>query len=130
MTHPSVETLHAVAKDAPDTEVLVVGAGLAGLFLAISLSPRPCLVVSPAPLGEAASSAWAQGGLAAALDPIDSPQAHAEDTIRAGGGLVDPVVARLIAEHGPARVRDLLTLGVPFDRTPEGALALSLEAAH
>ncbi|NBC20366.1 MAG: L-aspartate oxidase [Alphaproteobacteria bacterium] len=113
-----------------DTGIAIVGAGLAGLFLALKLAPRPCRVISPAPLGKAASSAWAQGGLAAALDPEDSPPAHAADTVAAGAGLVDPVIARLIAEDGPARVRDLLALGVPFDRTESGELALSLEAAH
>ncbi|MCA8899448.1 MAG: L-aspartate oxidase, partial [Hyphomonas sp.] len=118
------------AQGSAASDVLIVGAGLAGLFLALKLAPRPCVVISPAPLGQAASSSWAQGGLAAALDPADSPAQHAADTIAAGAGLVDPVVARLIAEEGPARVRDLLELGVPFDRTPDGALALSLEAAH
>ena len=123
-----IQTLTADAGAGSD--VLIVGAGLAGLFLALKLAPRPCVVISPAPLGQAASSAWAQGGLAAALDPADSPEQHAADTIAAGAGLVDPIIARLIAEEGPARVRDLLELGVPFDRTPDGALALSLEAAH
>ena len=113
-----------------DTGILIVGAGLAGLFLALRLAPRPCTVISPAPLGKAASSAWAQGGLAAALHPADSPQQHAADTVAAGAGLVDPVIARLIAEDGPARVRDLIEMGVAFDRTADGALALSLEAAH
>lgn len=113
-----------------DGEVLIVGAGLAGLFLALKLAPRPCLVLSPAPLGEAAASAWAQGGLAAALAPEDSPALHAADTVAAGAGLVDPIIARLIAEAGPARVRDLLSIGVPFDRSPDGALSQSLEAAH
>lgn len=122
--------LTIAASGVADSEVLIVGAGLAGLFLALELSPRPCVVISPAPLGQAASSAWAQGGLAAALDPLDSPDQHASDTVNAGSGLVDPVIARLIAEEGPARVRDLVMLGVPFDRTPDGALALSLEAAH
>ncbi len=112
------------------SDVLIVGAGLAGLFLALRLAPRKCTIICPAPLGMASSSAWAQGGLAAALAPDDSPEAHARDTMLAGDGLVDPVTARLIAENGPARVRDLLEIGVPFDRTPEGALALSLEAAH
>jgi L-aspartate oxidase len=112
------------------TDVLVIGAGLAGLFLALKLAPRPCTIISPAPLGQASSSAWAQGGLAAALDPQDSPAQHAADTVAAGAGLVDPVIARLIAEDGPRRVRDLVCLGVPFDRTPDGQLALSLEAAH
>jgi L-aspartate oxidase len=60
----------------------------------------------------------------------DTPALHAADTIAAGGGLVDPVIATLLAEEGPARVADLITLGVPFDRTAEGALAQSLEATH
>lgn len=120
-----------VAVDAANTEdVLIIGAGLAGLFLALQLRPRSCLIVSPAPIGTAASSAWAQGGLAAALDPEDSPDSHAADTVEAGAGLVDPIVAKLIAEEGAARVADLVKLGVPFDKTENGALALSLEAAH
>jgi L-aspartate oxidase len=111
-------------------DVLIVGAGLAGLFLALRLAPRSCRVVAMAPLGQAAASAWAQGGMAAALSPQDDPALHAADTLAAGAGLVDPVVAKLIATDGPARVRDLIALGVPFDRTADGELALSLEAAH
>ena len=110
--------------------VLIVGAGLAGLFLALKLAPRRAIVLSQAPLGQAASSAWAQGGLAAALSPEDNPALHAQDTLAAGAGLVDPVIARLIAEEGPARVMDLIALGVAFDRTKDGKLAQSLEAAH
>ncbi|MCI4644280.1 MAG: L-aspartate oxidase [Hyphomonadaceae bacterium] len=125
-------TVHSDAVDQRGDagDVLIIGAGLAGLFLALKLAPRACTVLTPAPLGQSASSAWAQGGLAAALSPEDSPEAHAADTVAAGAGLVDPVIARLIAEEGPARVRDLLELGVPFDRSPDGALSLSLEAAH
>jgi L-aspartate oxidase len=114
----------------PDGAVLIVGAGLAGLFLALKLAPRKCVVLSPAPFGQAASSAWAQGGLAAALSPEDSPKSHADDTLAAGAGLVDPVIAMLIATEGPARVRDLLAIGVPFDKNEDGSLSLSLEAAH
>ncbi|MEM7663855.1 MAG: L-aspartate oxidase [Pseudomonadota bacterium] len=125
-----MERITTEAAASPETDVLIIGAGLAGLFLALKLSPRPCTIISPTPLGKASSSAWAQGGLAAALDPADSAEAHAQDTVSAGAGLVDPAVARLIAEDGPDRVLDLIELGVPFDRTPEGALALSLEAAH
>jgi L-aspartate oxidase len=113
-----------------DDAVLVIGAGLAGLFLALRLAPRRAVVLSPSPLGERAASAWAQGGLAAALGPDDDPALHARDTVAAGAGLVDPAVADLIASEGPARVLDLLALGVPFDATPDGHLALSLEAAH
>ena len=111
-------------------DILIVGGGLAGLFLALKLAPRRCTVMALAPIGQAAASAWAQGGLAAALSPEDDPALHAADTVAAGAGIVDPVVARLIAENGPDRVRDLLAMGVPFDRTADGELALSLEAAH
>lgn len=128
---PSTRVISQVAQSGRDTNrVLILGAGLAGLFLALRLAPRACTIVTPAPLGQAASSAWAQGGLAAALHPHDSVEQHAADTVAAGAGLVDPVIAQLIASEGPARVRDLIALGVPFDRTPSGDLALSLEAAH
>lgn len=112
------------------SDILIVGAGLAGLFLALKLAPRRVTVLSQAPLGLASASSWAQGGLAAALAPEDDPELHAQDTIAAGAGLVDPAVAQLIARDGSARVLDLVALGVPFDRTPDGKLAQSLEAAH
>ena len=128
-THSRAAVFRTAARPTQE-RILIIGAGLAGLFLALRLAPRACTIVTPAPIGEASSSTWAQGGLAAALHPEDSPAQHAEDTIAAGAGLVDPAVARLIAEDGSARVRDLLALGVPFDRTKEGHLALSLEAAH
>jgi L-aspartate oxidase len=111
-------------------DILIVGGGLAGLFLALKLAPRRCTVIALAPLGQAAASAWAQGGMAAAMSPEDDPALHAADTVAAGAGIVDPVVAKLIAESGPDRIRDLLSMGVPFDRTADGELALSLEAAH
>jgi L-aspartate oxidase len=114
----------------PAERILIIGAGLAGLFLALELAPRRVVVLSQAPLGQASSSAWAQGGLAAALAPGDNPALHAHDTGEAGAGLVDPAIARLIAEEGPARVMDLIALGVAFDRTADGNLAQSLEAAH
>lgn len=110
--------------------VLIVGAGLAGLFLALKLAPRRAIVLSPTKLGLSSSSAWAQGGMAVALAQGDTPELHARDTIEAGAGLVDPVIARLLAEEGAARVRDLIALGVPFDRSSDGALAQGLEAAH
>jgi L-aspartate oxidase len=113
-----------------DDAALIVGAGLAGLFLALRLAPRRALVLSPAPLGEGAASAWAQGGMAVAMGADDSAELHAADTIAAGAGLVDPMVALLLAEEGPARVADLIALGVPFDKTETGVLRQSLEAAH
>lgn len=110
--------------------VIVVGAGLAGMAAAISAAPARVLLISDAPLNSGCSSAWAQGGVAAALSADDAPDLHAADTIAAGAGLVAPDVARLLAEEGPAAVRWLASLGAPFDRTSGGDFAQSLEAAH
>ena len=110
--------------------VLIVGAGLAGLFLALRLAPRKCVVLSQSPIGTTASSAWAQGGIAAALGDKDSAELHTKDTIAAGAGLVDETAAKIIATDGPQRIRDLFALGVPFDKTPDGEFELGLEAAH
>jgi L-aspartate oxidase len=110
--------------------IVIVGAGLAGLFCALKLAPRPVTLISAAPLGEGASSAWAQGGIAAAVAEGDSPEAHAADTVAAGGGIVDDEVALGLAREAPARIDDLLRYGVPFDRDLEGRLAVGREAAH
>ncbi|MBU2581928.1 MAG: L-aspartate oxidase [Alphaproteobacteria bacterium] len=111
-------------------DIVVVGAGLAGLFTALKLAPLPVTVVSAAPLGQGASSVWAQGGIAAAVGDGDTADAHAADTIAAGAGLVDEAVAEAIAAEAGDRIRDLLAYGVPFDRSLEGAFVLSREAAH
>jgi L-aspartate oxidase len=111
-------------------DVLIVGAGLAGLFTALKLSPRPVTVLAAAPIGDGASSVWAQGGIAAAISEGDTPEEHAADTIAAGAGIVDPEIAQLIASEASERIQDLLSLGVPFDRDMEGKLTVGLEAAH
>ncbi|WP_091741109.1 L-aspartate oxidase [Phenylobacterium immobile] len=110
--------------------VLVVGAGLAGLSAALAAAPTPVLVLTGAALGSGASSAWAQGGLAAALAEDDAPALHAADTIAAGAGLVDAAMAAVLTEEGPAAVRALAALGAPFDRNADGSFHQSLEAAH
>src|SRR5215468_8213770 len=97
-------------------DIVIIGAGLAGLFTALKLAPLPVTVIAAAPLGEGASSMWAQGGIAAAVGEGDSTEKHAADTIEAGAGIVNPEVARLVADEGPDRIRDLLAYGVPFDR--------------
>jgi len=110
--------------------VLIIGAGLAGLSAALATAPRKALVLSAAPLMQGCSSAWAQGGLAVALAPDDSPQLHAADTVAAGAGLVEPAIAELLTREGPAAVRRLAAIGAPFDRDAAGDFAQSLEAAH
>jgi L-aspartate oxidase len=111
-------------------DVVIVGGGLAGLFCALKVAPRPVTLISAAPLGQGASSAWAQGGIAAAVGEGDSPEAHAADTIAVGAGLVDDAVALGIAREAAPRIHDLLRYGVPFDRDLEGRLAVGQEAAH
>ena len=115
---------------APD--VLILGAGLAGLSAALAAAGegRQALVVSPTALGLGCASSWAQGGMAVALGEDDAPDLHAADTLEAGAGLCDADAVRVLTTEGPAAVRRLLDLGAPFDRAADGRLAQSLEAAH
>ncbi|MDG2530642.1 L-aspartate oxidase [Caulobacter endophyticus] len=107
---------------------VILGAGLAGLSAA--LAAKTALVLSPTPLATGCSSAWAQGGLAAALAGDDTPSLHAADTIAAGAGLCDGEAVALLTREGPAAVRALAAIGAPFDRKADGDFVLSLEAAH
>ena len=109
---------------------LIIGGGLAGLSAALEAAPAKTLVVTPEPLLNACSSAWAQGGLAAALSPKDSALLHAQDTEGAGAGLVEPDAARALTERGRETVEWLAALGAPFDRDEAGGFSVSLEAAH
>ncbi len=109
---------------------VIVGGGLAGLMTALRLAPQPVILLAKVPLTEGAASAWAQGGIAAAVGEDDRPSLHAADTLAAGDGLTDPSVASRIAAAAPAAIIELERRGVVFDRDPAGRLALGLEAAH
>ena len=118
------------AKRIATDRVIIVGAGLGALYAALKLAPRPVVMISPERLGSGASSAWAQGGVAAAMALADSPDSHAEDTLRAGAGIVDPEVARRVTREARDHILDLTSLGTPFDRGADGGYVLSREAAH
>ncbi|PDT18717.1 L-aspartate oxidase [Rhizobium sp. J15] len=109
---------------------VIVGSGLAGLMTALTLAPEPCVIVTRAALGAETSSAWAQGGIAAAMGPDDSAELHLADTLAAGDGLSDPAVAAGIIAEAPAAIAALERVGVRFDRNAAGELLLGLEAAH
>lgn len=112
-------------------DVVVVGSGIAGLTAALRLRQRVhrVLLVTKTVLDEG-STRWAQGGIAAALDPGDSPAEHLDDTLVAGAGVCDVDAVRALVTEGPERVRELVQLGTQFDRTPDGELALTREGGH
>jgi L-aspartate oxidase len=131
-------TIHLAARlAAPEpgwtlqADAIVVGSGVAGLTAALELRtrvPRVLLVTK----GELASGStmWAQGGIAAAMHPTDSPAAHLQDTLVAGAGLCDPRAVEALVTEGPARVRELVARGAVFDRAPDGEIALTREGGH
>jgi len=92
----------------PSSDILIVGGGLAGLFCALKLAPKRVTIVAPAPLGMGASSAWAQGGIAAAIGEGDTPEKHMLDTLAAGAGICDRDMVFGMASEAGARIRDLL----------------------
>src|SRR4051794_35340330 len=120
-----------IASSALRSHLVVVGAGAAGLFAALTAAREGACVslVSARPLAETASY-WAQGGAAAALAVDDSPQIHLEDTLKAGRGLTRYAAAQVLTDEAPDRVRDLQDLGCQFDADRHGDLALGLEGGH
>src|SRR2546430_11963413 len=116
---------------AETTDVIVVGSGIAGLTAALHLREAGLHVTVVTKVNiDDGSTRWAQGGIAAVLDPQDTPGAHAEDTLVAGVGLGDPAAVEVLVTEGPARVRELMRWGAEFDRYPDGALMLTREGGH
>jgi L-aspartate oxidase len=120
-----------LSRASADADLIVVGAGAAGLFAALTAARAGARValVSARPLAETASY-WAQGGLAAALALEDSSDLHLEDTLAAGRNLVRRSAAEVLTTEAPARFRELEELGVRFDADRHGDLALGLEGGH
>jgi L-aspartate oxidase len=123
----------ATRAASPGLPVVIVGAGLAGLTVALHLAEedRPVIVLAKRNLDEAAT-AWAQGGIVGVLGSDDSIESHVRDTQDAGAGLVDENTARFIAEHSARAVEWLVERGVPFSPDPDGPLGLHLtrEGGH
>jgi L-aspartate oxidase len=112
------------------TRILVVGSGVAGLHTAWRASEQAdVLLLTKRSLFDSAT-AYAQGGIAAALGAGDSPELHRQDTLAAGAALCDAAAVEVLVEEGPARVRELQTAGARFDLDPAGHLKLGREAAH
>jgi L-aspartate oxidase len=112
-------------------DVVIVGSGVAGLSVALHARAqgRTVVLVTKTVL-DAGSTRWAQGGVAAALGPGDDPQQHLHDTLVAGVGVCDEAAVRVLVSEGPDRVRELAALGTAFDRTADGAFALTREGGH
>src|SRR3954464_515670 len=116
---------------ATDADVVVVGSGIAGLTAALRLRGHvdTVLVVTKDVLS-AGSTPWAQGGIAAALGPGDTPAQHETDTLVAGAGACDLEAVRVLVTEGPEAVRELIALGANFDQSPDGVLSLTREGGH
>ncbi|MBT0993201.1 L-aspartate oxidase [Cellulomonas sp. DKR-3] len=114
-----------------EVDAIVVGSGIAGLTAALELRARvPRVLLVTKDRLASGSTVWAQGGIAAALAPEDSPAAHLADTLVAGGGLCDPRAVEVLVTEGPQRVRELVGLGAVFDTSPDGRISLTREGGH
>ena len=114
-------------------DVVVIGSGIAGLTAALQLHASPSVgsvMVVTKDILSAGSTQWAQGGIAAALGPGDTPDQHLRDTLVAGAGVCDEEAVRVLVTEGPDAVRDLIGLGAVFDHSEAGELSLTREGGH
>ena len=113
-----------------ETDIVVVGSGVAGLMTALYATQAGRVLVVTKVHVDDGSTRWAQGGVAAALGADDSPLEHEQDTLEAGVEICDRAAVRVLCEEGPGRLRELMALGAAFDRDPDGELSLTREGGH
>ncbi|HEY7497287.1 MAG TPA: L-aspartate oxidase [Vicinamibacterales bacterium] len=111
-------------------DFLIIGSGIAGLRAAVELADAGRVLILTKAEPREGNTGYAQGGIAAAVGPGDSPALHAADTIAAGDGLCDPRAVQVLVEEGPRYVHELIAWGAAFDRAPDGSAALAIEGAH
>jgi L-aspartate oxidase len=111
-------------------DFLVIGSGVAGLSFALRVAERGTVAVVTKKESAESNTNYAQGGIAAVMDPSDDVEAHVQDTLVAGALLCDEEVVRFVVTEGPQRVRELIALGAEFDRRRDGALHLGREGGH
>jgi L-aspartate oxidase len=116
-----------------EADVVVVGSGVAGVTTVLAIRralPDARILLATKSVLDDGSTRWAQGGIAAALGPGDTPEQHLRDTLTAGAGICDVAAVRTLVTHGPAAVGRLIALGAEFDREPAGPLSLTREGGH
>jgi L-aspartate oxidase len=111
-------------------DFVIIGSGIAGLRAAVSLADAGTVVILTKADPSESNTGYAQGGIAAAVGPDDSPELHAQDTMKAGDGLCDEEAVRLLVGDGARYVGELLEWGAAFDREPDGKPSLGREGAH
>ncbi len=121
---------HIQIAEQLQTDVLIVGAGIAGLYTALHIAPERSVLVLSKKSIEISNSYLAQGGIAAAICPEDQPVFHVEDTLTAGAGLCDRKAVEVLCAEGPGDIQELLEMRVPFDLNAYGDLSVGREGGH
>ena len=127
---PKCETNNSKKLPTSDYDVIVIGSGAAGMSIALDLAPLKVLLLTKTDRLAGGSTAYAQGGIAAAYGEQDSAAKHKNDTLYAGAGLVDEGAAKALTSDGRKVMDHLIDLGMPFDRDAKGDIKLGREAAH
>ncbi|MCK5593002.1 FAD-dependent oxidoreductase, partial [Candidatus Bathyarchaeota archaeon] len=112
------------------SDVLVIGSGIAGLSFALKIADHAQVTIITKKEKSESNTNYAQGGIAAVFSPVDSFENHVKDTLTCGNGLSKRNVVEKIIREGPARVQELVTLGVIFSRRATGELDLGMESGH